>query len=103
MEKETKKVYGHCQDNCVAVIGKLLHRYKKVFDLKFLYDKWLLALPLKYDHEENRQQIRNLCEMLTKEPEVLIDNSNEGKERLLRVFKIFGELICNIRKKKASA
>ncbi len=52
LEKETKKVYGHCQDNCVAVIGKLLHRYKKVFDLKFLYDKWLLALPLKYDHEE---------------------------------------------------
>ena len=87
----------------MAVVGKILKRYNKIFDLKFLYDKWLLALPLKFDHEENRQQMRNLCEMLTKEPEILIDSSDEGRGRLIKIFKIFGELICNLRKKKCSA
>ena len=51
MEAQTQKIYGHCQDNCVAVIGKILKKFNKHFDLKFLYDKWLEVLPLKYDKE----------------------------------------------------
>lgn len=36
-ESETSKVYGHCQDNCVAVVGKILKSFNKSLDLRFLY------------------------------------------------------------------
>lgn len=50
-QTESQKVYKHCQDNCVSVIGKLIKRWNKDFDLRFLYDKWLCALPLKQDKD----------------------------------------------------
>lgn len=74
-DKNSKRCYGHCQDNCIAVIGKIIKRFNKLFDLKFLYMKWLEVLPLKFDAEENRIQMRFICETMEKEPEVFIDAS----------------------------
>lgn len=50
-EKDSRRCYGHCQDNCIAVIGKIIKRFNKAFDLKYLYMKWLEVLPLKFDNE----------------------------------------------------
>ncbi len=46
---ESKKTYGYCQDNCKSAYGKVLKRYCQKIDLRFMYDKWLGFLPLKFD------------------------------------------------------
>lgn len=64
--------------------------------------KWLEVLPLKFDAEENRIQMRFICETMEKEPEVFIDASQQGIERLKRIVKVFAELVAHLKKKKCN-
>lgn len=65
-----------------------------------MYDKWLEALPLKFDREQNQIQMQYLCDIIQKQPTILFDNSPGVLNRLKRVFKVFAELTTDCRKKK---
>ena len=41
------KDFKHCMDNCVTVVGKILKRYRNMFNLNYLLVGWLNLLPLR--------------------------------------------------------
>lgn len=55
--KEKKKVYQHCRDNCVVVLGKVLREFSHIYQLDHIVDTWFSLLPLRQDKEEGRIQV----------------------------------------------
>jgi len=49
---ETDKAYGHCRDNTIASIGKIIKHQAENINLKEIIAAWISLLPLKYDKPE---------------------------------------------------
>ena len=48
---EKEKTYGHCRDNGVAAIGKIVKVHASVFDPRPALSLWINYLPLRHDKE----------------------------------------------------
>lgn len=53
---EKEKTYGHCRDNGIAAIGKIIKTHFALFDPKPYLAIWLNFLPLKHDKDEGMVQ-----------------------------------------------
>ena len=53
---EKERTYGHCRDNGVASIGKILKAHWNIIDVKPYLTLWIRFLPLKHDKEEGMAQ-----------------------------------------------
>jgi hypothetical protein len=49
---EKEKSYGHCRDNGVAAIGKIIKCHATKFNAKPVITLWLNFLPLRNDKDE---------------------------------------------------
>ena len=49
---ENKNTYGHCRDNGVAAIGKIIKTHAVVFNPRMALSFWVNFLPLRYDKGE---------------------------------------------------
>jgi hypothetical protein len=53
---EKEKTYGHCRDNGIAAMGKIIKAHFAIFDATPYLTIWLNFLPLKFDKEEGMVQ-----------------------------------------------
>jgi hypothetical protein len=53
---EKEKTYGHCRDNGIASIGKIIKAHFNLFDPKSYIAIWLRFLPLRHDKDEGMTQ-----------------------------------------------
>lgn len=76
MGSEKPKVFGHCKDNIVSALGKIIKTNQlNQNDLKAVVLKWLGQLPLKHDKPEAKFNHELLVDiMLMNQQIVLQDN-----------------------------
>lgn len=53
---EKEKTYGHCRDNGIAAIGKIIKAHFALFDTRPYLAIWLNFLPLRHDKDEGMVQ-----------------------------------------------
>lgn len=53
---EKEKTYGHCRDNGVAALGKIIKAHSNLFDPTPYIAVWIRFLPLKFDKDEGMVQ-----------------------------------------------
>ena len=54
---EKEKTYGHCRDNGIAAMGKIMKAHFSLFDPRPYISIWMKFLPLRFDKEEGFDQI----------------------------------------------
>ena len=83
------KVYGHCQDNVVAALGKIIQSQSDKIDLREVIQVWLEHLPLKFDKEEARVQHELLADILLNRPELLAAQA----ENFAKAFAVLADTV----------
>jgi hypothetical protein len=61
---EKEKTYGHCKDNGVAAIGRIIRYHSAHIDATPYIALWMHFLPLKHDKEEGMDQNSFLVHIL---------------------------------------
>lgn len=80
LQSDTDKVYGHCRDNTVAALGKLLKNQPDSFGADFLtgLQMWLELLPLSHDKPEARIQHAMLADIVSSNGNVLLNGKQQN-------------------------
>lgn len=81
--RDSSKLYKHCQDNCVVVVGKIIKTFSNSFPIQHLCKGWIQKLPLKTDKVEGPLQIGFLIDILSSNPEFVISNAEDLTEVLI--------------------
>jgi len=90
---EKEKTYGHCRDNGVAAIGKIIKQHSTVFDSRPAIGFWIHFLPLRHDKEEGMVQNELLVDIMREHPDLILGtNKLEG---LQKVLSIYGDITGN--------
>ena len=90
---EKEKTYGHCRDNGVAAIGKIIKAHSTVFDSRNALGFWIHFLPLRHDKEEGMDQNELLVDIMREHPDLILGNSK--LEGLQKVLAIYGDITGN--------
>lgn len=90
---EKEKTYGHCRDNGVAAIGKIIKAHSSVFDSRPAIGFWIHFLPLRHDKEEGMVQNELLTDIMREQPDLILGNAK--LEGLQKVLAIYGDISAN--------
>lgn len=85
---EKEKTYGHCRDNGVAAIGKIIKAHLSIFDVRPALSFWIHFLPIRHDKEEGMGQNELLADIMLTQPQLIV-----GEDRvtgLVKVLTIYG-------------
>jgi hypothetical protein len=87
-ENDSEKSYGHCRDNSVAALGKIIKAQTESLgtDLAGALQTWLNLLPLKFDKPEAIIQHTFLTELVTFNGVQLINGKQENALQILKIF-----------------
>ena len=79
LENDTDKTFGHCRDNSVAALGKIIKSQPESLgsELGGALNQWISLLPLKFDKPEARIQHSFLAEIMQTDG-VQVVSSKEG-------------------------
>lgn len=92
-DNEKAKVYGHCKDNTVSAIGKIIKsHYETLAKGPEVIQLWLSNLPLKFDKPEAKLQHDLLADIMLNNPNLLIGTNLAN---LKHIFKIFADIVDN--------
>ena len=95
---EKEKAYGHCRDNGVAAVGKIIKAHASVFDATPAITLWIHFLPLRHDRDEGFVQSELLVDIMRTQPQLILGaNKIAG---LQKVLSIYGEITCGNVKNK---
>lgn len=84
--EEKTKVYGHCKDNTVSALGKIIKNHHDKINLSEVIQVWLSHLPLKHDKPEAKVQHELLTDILLNKSELLLDSSGSNIPRIVKIF-----------------
>ena len=90
---EKEKTYGHCRDNGVAAIGKIIKTHITIFDPRPALSFWTSFLPIRHDKEEGMGQNELLVDIMLQKPELILGNDKIAE--LHKVLTIYGEITGN--------
>lgn len=90
---EKEKTYGHCRDNGVASIGKIIKHHITIFDPRPALSFWLAYLPLRHDKDEGMLQYELLADIMMEKPELIL--GSDQLAGLQKVLTIYGEITGN--------
>ena len=90
---EKEKTYGHCRDNGVASIGKIVKSHASVFDPRLALSFWIHFLPLRHDKDEGMMQNELLLDIMREQPDLILGNDKLGGVQ--KVLSIYGDIAGN--------
>jgi hypothetical protein len=79
---EKEKTYGHCRDNGIAAMGKIIKAHFAIFDPTPYLTIWLNFLPLKFDKEEGMVQNELLVNIILYRSTSLLLTLNTSSEQI---------------------
>jgi hypothetical protein len=92
-DNEKAKVYGHCKDNTVSALGKIIkNHYENLSNGPDIIQLWLNNLPLKFDKPEAKLQHDLLADIMLSNPGLLI---GKHVSNLKHIFKVFADIVDN--------
>lgn len=95
---EKEKSFGHCRDNAISSIGKIIkHHAEAIGSLQNCIDFWVNYLPLKFDKPEAIIQHEFFIDILLNKPELILGNGdvNQKLANLVRTLSILGTILNN--------
>lgn len=93
---EKEKTYGHCRDNAVASIGKIVKAHGGAFDIKPYISAWLTYLPMKHDKGEAVEQHELLVDLMVNKPDVIVGTTQEDVcNNIGKILGLYAEINSN--------
>lgn len=93
---EKDKSYGHCHDNAISSIGKIIKAHSDKFDYSLVLNFWISFMPLKYDKEEAIIQHDFLLDIMLNKPEMLLGNTEESMiGGIIKILKLYATILNN--------
>jgi len=83
---EKTKVYGHCYDNTVAALGKIIKSQSDKINLVEVVNVWVEKMPIKYDKEEAVIQHELLTDIVLLQPELILGESGKNIKKIISIF-----------------
>lgn len=90
---EKQKTYGHCRDNGVAAVGKIIKTHSTIFDPRPALTLWIHLLPLRHDKDEGMVQNELLADIMMSQPDLILGANKVAN--LQKVLNIYGEIAGN--------
>jgi len=87
---EKNKVYGHCKDNTISALGKIIKSHHDKINLTEVIQIWLNSLPLKFDKPEAKVQHELLTDILLNNGQLVMGANGSN---LPKIVKILAEVI----------
>jgi hypothetical protein len=84
------KVYGHCKDNTISALGKIIKSHHDKINLTEVIQIWLNSLPLKFDKPEAKVQHELLTDILLNNGQLVMGANGSN---LPKIVKILAEVI----------
>ena len=86
-EEEEEDEFHSAQDNIVTALGKLIEfRRSEYPNIKEIITKWIDNLPITGDLAESAGQHNFLCEILVKQPDIVLGDNNKNVPQIIRIF-----------------
>lgn len=93
---EKEKSYGHCRDNAISSIGKIIKTHGETFNCAVYIPYWFGLLPLRYDKPEAIMQHEFLIDIMINKPELILGNAPESQlPNLVKVLSTLGSILNN--------
>lgn len=83
---EKNKVYGHCRDNCISALGKIIKNHNDKINLNEVIQVWLNNLPLKFDKPEAKIQHELLTDILLSNGQLVLGNNGSNIPKIVKIF-----------------
>lgn len=95
---EKEKTYGHCRDNAISGIGRIIKIHGDKVNAKNYLEFWLTYLPLRFDKKEALLQHEFLLTIMQTNPTILINEDEPSQVAgLRRILSIYGSILNNIK------
>ena len=85
-ENEKEKVYGHCRDNVISALGKIIKSQSDKINLNEVIQVWLENLPLKFDKEEAIQQHDLLTDIVLLKSELILGVNGSNIPKIITCY-----------------
>ena len=93
---EKEKSFGHCRDNAISAIGKIIKTHGESFNCSPFIGYWFGLLPLKFDKPEAIIQHEFLVDIMLNKPELILGTAPEGQlTQLIKVLSTYGSILNN--------
>ena len=83
---EKNKVYGHCKDNTISALGKIIKNHHDKINLTEVIQVWLNSLPLKFDKPEAKVQHELLTDILLSNGQLVLGNNGSNIPKIIKIF-----------------
>ena len=84
--EEKNKVYGHCKDNTISALGKIIKNHHDKINLTEVIQVWLNNLPLKFDKPEAKIQHEFLADILIGNGQLVLGNNGSNIPRIVKIM-----------------
>jgi hypothetical protein len=94
-DDEDEEEWGHCRDNKIAALGKIIKHQSQNVDLGVLVPSWVNLLPLNWDAKESINQHSFFCDLLVNNSNYVLGENNAHLPKVIRI-------LCKIHQTKFS-
>jgi hypothetical protein len=92
---EDEEEWGHCRDNGVAALGKIIKHQSQCININVWMPNWINLLPLNWDANEAINQHTFLCDILVSNSTLVLGENNVNLPKVIRI-------LCKIHQTKFS-